>query len=129
MEVALKYVPHEGAAMELRVTLPTKAQARAVRTLASVLAKTYKKRHGAALEDACAFYRGGARIEGASRIAETLSSGDELIPRTPRRAAPALAVAKPAPVTAVAIAGKENALAPASKRRRIVRIMVIADLN
>lgn len=121
MELVLKYVPPGADAppMELRLTLPERRLTLPVRSLAAVVEKTYKKRHGAALGADVHVYRRGARVDGAALIVDALETGDALVLRAPK--------AKEA--RAVVVAGKENASPPPAKRRRLVRIMVIADPN
>ena len=138
MEVVLKYVPRDAGrpAMELKVTLPEKAQRRPLRSLRSVVEKAYAKRHGGVpLDDAVGLYtRAGERLDEAAAVGDAVAAGGAVVLRAARgKRAPAPSVAavgaeEKAPSVAAAV-GKENAAVVERKRKRLVRMNVIADPN
>ena len=136
MEVVLKYVPRDAgrAAMELKVTLPEKAQRRPLRSLKSVVEKAYAKRHGGVpLDDAVGLYTRAGRLDESASVAEALGpAGGEVVVRAPRKAPrrepePA---AQPAPAPAPPLRGALRGVEPnRPAKKRLVRVNIIADPN
>ena len=137
MEVVLKYVPRDAGrpAMELKVTLPEKAQRRPLRSLRSVVEKAYAKRHGGVpLDDAVGLYtRAGERLDEAAAVGDAVAAGGAVVLRAARgKRAPTpsiAAVGEEDKAPSVAAVGKENAAVVERKRKRLVRMNVIADPN
>jgi hypothetical protein len=119
MEVVLKYVGEPP--MELKMTLPEKTQKKKLGHLLKIVEKTYKARHGVPFDDGVQLYRGGTKLDGDGIVGEVLTHGAELVLRSRK-------ILTEHPTAALAVPGKEN-LAPPKRRRRLVRMNVIADPN